>query len=497
MKQIFSCYTFSILIIFSFFSTAAIQAQLSYNIEYEVQLSNGNYAPFWLTSNRQGITSIDNNNGLFKIGFFNQKTLKKDISYQMGIEIADKISAGNDYFLHQAYVDFSYRKLQISAGCKEKYALLKNNLLTSGGMAYSGNARPIPQIRLGSIDYISFPWLMHGQLKINAGFSYGWFTDNTFQKKMATTFKPYNQNILYHHKDIAFQYDIKDSPWRFDIAIETNTEFGSDHYLFDTSNPQIITIKKSDPSLKNYLMVLFPLPGDKSSVLEDQEYMYGNSLGSEHVRATFRKKDFEISGYLENYFEDFSGMAKENGLDGLWGIEYKNKSTRGITGIVIEYIQTTNQSGPIHWAPDDEPTSPIKTQATGSDNYYNNHAFSEGWAHNGINLGNPLLTSPVYNQTKDLWHYNNRIQAIHSAFSWKANKMLSGRMLTTWSRNFGSMDIPFITIQNQLSTLTEITFSPRNAKGWSFTFSGAFDRGETVIGNNSGFAFNIKKSGIL
>ena len=68
-------------------------------------------------------------------------------------------------------------------------------------------------------------------------------------------------------------------------------------------------------------------------------------MGSEHIRMTYRHEDFSISAYLENYYDDFSGMGKLNGFDGLWGIEYKSNHKQAINGFVLEYYQTTNQSG--------------------------------------------------------------------------------------------------------------------------------------------------------
>lgn len=44
----------------------------------------------------------------------------------------------------------------------------------------------------------------------------------------------------------------------------------------------------------------------------------------------------------------FPEWEKQNGLDGLWGIEYKANKSQVINNIVIEYYQTTNQSGPLH-----------------------------------------------------------------------------------------------------------------------------------------------------
>ncbi len=62
-------------------------------------------------------------------------------------------------------------------------------------------------------------------------------------------------------------------------------------------------------------------------------------MGSEHIRMTYRHEDFSISAYLENYYDDFSGMGKLNGFDGLWGIEYKSNHKQAINGFVLNTIR--------------------------------------------------------------------------------------------------------------------------------------------------------------
>ena len=71
-----------------------------------------------------------------------------------------------------------------------------------------------------------------------------------------------------------------------------------------------------------------------------------------------------------------------NGLDGWYGIEYKSGEQGIINGAVIEYVDLTNQSGPIHWAPNDHDT-PITTEAPGADDYYYNYAY-KGYQYYGM-----------------------------------------------------------------------------------------------------------------
>ena len=95
---------------------------------------------------------------------------------------------------------------------------------------------------------------------------------------------------------------------------------------------------------------------------------------------------------VANYYDDFSGMGKQNGLDGLWGLEFKINRPLVINNIVIEYYQTTNQSGPLHGLDDS-----IVEKTGGADDYYNNDMYP-GWVHWGMGMVNQLVATPIYNK---------------------------------------------------------------------------------------------------
>ena len=113
-------------------------------------------------------------------------------------------------------------------------------------------------------------------------------------------------------------------------------------------------------------------------------------------------QNHQLQAYLDNPFEDGSGIRKGNGWDGLWGLQYTNKTSgrQYVRGAVVEYFQSTNQSGPLHWDSGDYP-EPIRSQitdlVTGNDNYYN-HMFYDTYSHYGMTPGIGLITSPIYNK---------------------------------------------------------------------------------------------------
>lgn len=487
----------SVLLLFAFQNT---EAQYRYATETEAVVGDGLHTPFWMMNNRHGLSSPDLDNGYLRAGVFKDYSKEKVFDYRFGFDAAAAYHYSSKFVVQQAYLDILYKKLELSLGSKEYPGHLKNQSLSSGGLTWSGNARPIPMVRLSTSDYVSFPWLFHDRLKIKAAVAYGWFTDGDYQAR-TTVFNPnsqgsgsnfYNKNVLYHQKELFMRYDVPESPWSFTVGLEFDSQFcGEKYYL----NNNAIQSDKVAPSFKYYLMALIPLPGDKNSPAGDQQYVFGNTLGSEHFVIHYHQKDYELKAYLENYFDDFGGMSKQNGWDGLWGFEYKNNGQKGITGVVLEYLQTTDQSGPIHWAPHDYPNTSLKDQATGNDDYYNNYYYS-GWAHWGMTNGNPLLTSPVYNTDGTVRIQNNRVKAYHLGVSGAVSTSLSGRILATYSDGWGRHYNPFLEIKSATSLLLEINFAPSKAKGWTFTASGGHDSG-SLYGNNTALSLKISKKGNL
>ena len=137
-----------------------------------------------------------------------------------------------------------------------------------------------------------------------------------------------------------------------------------------------MVVKKKAANLKAFWKVILPV-GDKNYFENDamEDWVYGNHIGSMTIQLGWNiNKAHQVQAYVDDIFEVGSGMRKGNGWDGLYGIQYKNRAEgrQYVRGAVVEYLQTTNQSGPIHWDSGDFP-EPIRSQitdlVTGDDNY--------------------------------------------------------------------------------------------------------------------------------
>lgn len=450
---------------------SSLKAQITTQIETSWSISNDR-APFWMVNNQQGLESLQKENGYLRARIsHNMIDSANNWDYRYGIDLIETRNYPSSFIIQQLYADLRYKKMILSIGSKERWGILKNPDLSCGGMSWSGNSRPIPQARLETDGYLSYPWLLNNQLKINASISYGIQTDPSYIKQIEGSSM---YNILYHNKTLILQYDIPHTKWSSTVGLESHAQFGE---------------RRKD--LKQFLMIFIQSQGDGNSSDIDQLYMFGSTRGSWHIKQTYNTDNYKISAYLENFFDDFSGMAKQNRLDGLWGVEYiKTDNKIGINGIVLEYLQTTDQSGPNNWVLHDHTGTQLLVESpTGNDNYYWS-SYNKSWTHWGMVNGNPLLTSPIYfNLVTGI--YNNRVKAVNLGISAQISKTVSTRVRTTYSQGWGTYFVPFDNPTDDYMSLIELNYSPLKLKRWNFTIAGALDRGN-LYGNNSGLNFKIR-----
>ena len=435
--------------------------------EFGTTVFTGDHVPMWQVSLQHGFSSLQSN-GYLRGGVFYKDTIN-NWKLDAGLDIGAGIGFETAVMVQHAYVDARYRWLGIWAGCKELESAMLNQELTSGGLTWSGNARPIPQVSVGIFDYTPIA----KRVQIKGEISYGWFTDGRLQRRMVELPHSYTNKVKYHHKSLFFRFGNPKNRWSFELGITMDDQFGG----YQIKQDEIIDLGNSP---KEYINALIPRNGGEGV------YFAGNYLGSEHFKLSYRHDSFTLSAYLENYFDDLSGMGKQNGLDGLWGIEFKTENRQAIKGIVFEYFQSTHQSGPMHGV-----DFTVVEKTGGADDYYNHYAYS-GWSHGGWSNGTPLIASPIYNDDGYLGFYFNRVKAVHLGWKGDIAKEWSYRAKLSFNRTWGTPFIPSAEILENFSTFVEFKYLPNRWKGWSVVASGAFDIGG-IYGDNLGFQLKIRK----
>jgi len=211
----------------------------------------------------------------------------------------------------------------------------------------------------------------------------------------------------------------------------------------------------------------------------------GNHLGARVYRIDYKGKQFTAGFYFQTIFEDNSGLTKEFYEDGMRGLVIQSTDKdKIINHVVLEYLKTTWQSGPVH-----DLTGPVKL--TGNDNYFNNYIYRSGWSYHGMTLGTPLITSPIYNDEGVVGMTNTRVKAYHLGLGGTV-KGLDYRTVFTYSNNLGTYDNPFDPNRPQFSCYFETTI-PHLWRDIDLIIMLAGDIGK-MYGNNLGVNLLLRRT---
>lgn len=481
-----------------------------HNVEYkgEIETTFSDHAtPLWMNANKYGVSGTKGNFGLLKLGIkhdtYSDSLKNWRIGYQGEVVIGYGLD-GNIAMPTNLYADIEYKKVRISAGIKERPAMMKNNQLSSGSFTFGTNAAPIPQIRFEVPEYISITGKSNWAA-IKGHFGYGWMTDGKWQKQYIPEGGRYARKAKYHSKAGYLRVgNANRFPLTFEGGLEMACQFGGDIYHpwgRDGVFAEKLHIKSG---VKEYINAIFGLGSDAT----DEEYANagGNTVGSWLMALKYHGKNWNARLYYDHYFDDHSMMFFQYGWkDGLLGLEVELPKNPICGTLVYEYLNTTYQSGPIYH----DHTDAIPDQISGVDNYYN-HNLYQGWQHWGQGIGNPLITSPLYKDDGTLNFSSNRIRAHHVGLSGTPIKGLNYRLLYSHTNSWGTYATPFSNIRRQNNFLCELSYDiPFNIKniftkphscfwatGWKVKAAYALDRGK-LTGNSNGFMLGISKSGWL
>ena len=470
---------------------------ITYSTELSGTFSSGDYAPFWLTSNKYGLSSIENNSGYIRIGLF--RDTAKDSLYQWrfgyGADIAAATNHTSNLIIQQLYGEIEYKKGILTIGAKQMPLIFKNEELSTGDMTYGINSRPIPQVRFDLNEYMKLP-LTYGWFGFKGHISYGWLTDGNWQTNFTQgTSYTHCKKVLFHSKSGYIKVGKEHIfPVTFTAGVHFCTLFGGEAWntgkrLDDTSNYKGDYARMSN-GLSSYWHAFFPGGRDVTDGTYDNAE--GNQLGSYQACLEYKKKTWGVKLYAEHFFEDHSQMFFQyDWKDFLWGMEIELPTNRFLSNVVIERIFTEDQSGCVYH----DHTTNLPTQLSGTDDYYN-HSIYGGWHHWGQTIGNPTIISPIYNNNHQIHFENNRIKAYHIGINGNPSASIHYKMLYTYIQSRGTYAKPNIDPISEKCFLAEITYKPSFLSGYSLTGAYGYNNG-ALIGKSHGGTFTIKKTGIF
>lgn len=431
-------------------------------------LGSGDFAPYYISSNNHGVLT-QTSNALLRLKATSPLRTEGTWGYGFGVDVITGLSSSTDYsrynatsqswynaeesapnlWLQQLYFDLRYRSVFLTVGLKEHESALVDHRLSSGDLIESGNARPIPEARVGFVEFQDIPFT-NGWVQIQGEIGYGKATDSDW---LRDHFNYYNNFITtdwwYTYKRAYFRTN-PSKPLSVIVGAQAAGQFAGNHVTY--TNGVVTATEEHKLKFRDFFDMFIPKTGEEG-------FVKGNHLGSWDFKARYRLPNAdEISAYAQWPWEDGSGIGKLNGFDGVWGLQYNSADKeRIINGAVVEYIDFTNQSGPMHWDPEDNPGTTLRDQATGADDYYNNFFFN-GYAHHGMSIGTPFLRSTLYNTNGVLRYLCNRVRGFHLGVSGYICPTLDYRLLFSYRKGWGSAFNPLIDPWTDTSMLVECNY---------------------------------------
>ena len=469
--------------------------RITYDLTAETAVGTGDYTAYQLVANRHHVLSTRANTAYLRGAITIEHAFSNDLSLSGAVDAIGSMHADHKVYLQQAYANLSYQSFFIEAGSREQQQVVRDNLLSTGSFVKGTNAKPIPQVHFGTKDFWTVPYTKDW-LQVNFDFGYGKFMDSGYREDLFlnhTVNRQYAKGIWYHQKHLYLRSN-PEKPLFVTVGIEHAVQFGGIKRQYIEG--QLETTEKPT-DLKAFWKVI--LPGGDANYFENnamEDWVWGNHIGVMTYQIGWNiTKDHQLQAYLDNPFEDGSGIRKGNGYDGLWGLQYSNKAAgrQYVRGAVLEYFQSTNQSGPLHWDSGDYP-EPIRHQitdfVTGMDNYYN-HSFYISYAHYGMTPGNPLITSPIYNKEGFSDFRDNRVKAWHLGINGELTEHLSYIVKGSYREGWGTYYKPLVPKHHSLDAMVQGNYA---LGPWQFSAAYAFGKGN-ILGDCSTFDFKISYHG--
>ncbi len=421
--------------------TNTIAQKMNASAEITGIVSSSDATPFWIVANRYGRYASSGSQIGARFQAHSSRELanfsRSDLVLDIGADIIARPGDQSTVTFNQGYVKVSGLGLELSAGRFHNTSPVHDPILGMGSLGVSGNATPVPQIRLGLTNWTDVP-LTRGFAEVRAHLAHGWLEKDRF------TESPFYQEKVGHI--------------RFGGDLPVNLYGGLAHYSMwgGKNNPVFGDLPAN---FSDFWRVFIGIGGDERAPDVEEDYLLGDHLGAWDFGMMVDKGAVSFTLYRQMPLETKDNLKLKSLQDALNGISLRFDESLDIPlrGITYEFMYTKWQDGPRVENVLDDGTrcfdfpERCRDLFQGNENYYNHHIYRVGWATQGRTIGNPLFRindSPI---SQTVWGIdNNRIVAHHLGAEF-VTKSTRWRLKITASRNYGTRNDPFETPAEQLS----------------------------------------------
>ena len=428
------------IILFCILTIMGLPAPAEYSFtaggQFNLGTGSSDFAPYYMHANRHG-TLTQAQNVQLDIWAKDSLDLSKRFDFAWGVEALAGYANKADYkrwdpeskawvsnfqgpapiWLQQLYGEVKWRCLYLMLGLKDINSCFVNQELSSGDLLWSGNSRGIPEARIGFVDFQTIPFTKKW-LQFDVCLSYGKFIDTDWVNNHFNYFEgKRNPGPFWTYKRLSLRTN-PEKPFMFQAGVQMAGIFGGRSYYYYNGR-ETKTVDNYN-GFQDFIKILLPFWSDGK-----EGYRVGDTKGTWDFAARYLFKSGEtLRAYVQWPWEDSSGIAKKNGFDGLWGLEFNLNRSWWISDVVVEYLDLTHMSGPLGYDPgyhnNAQNGATLPSKVSGGDGYYNN-SYYRAYTNYGLNMGTPMVMGLLF-ITDDPYNPENgkipyfRVRGFHIGF---------------------------------------------------------------------------------
>jgi len=398
---------FALFLIFCFQSLAVAQNGLI--VESSGIFSSSDRTPFWLQSNRHGMYARNGSQAFSRIQYHSAVDDIGPLNVYYGADLIARPGSESTLSFNRSYIALQAYGMEFIAGRFYNTSPIHAADLSMGSLGISNNATPIPQVRIGLIDWASIPFT-NNFIQIKGHLSHGWLGS-----------RRYTEDLLLHEK-VGHVKIGGDLPVNVYAGIAHYAKWGGNNH------PEFGDIPTR---FSDYMNVFLARPGDERTPGPMQTYVLGNHLGAWDFGFFLDIGETNVTFYRQHPLESRDNLKLKSLQDALTGISISlpNQTRLPFNRIVYEYLYSKYQDGPRR---SNEGDDLVRDLYRGNENYYNHGIYRSGWVYHHQTIGNPLFTPSDSN----LGILNNRIVAHHAGLSGSIESV-EYTAKVTYSRNYG------------------------------------------------------------
>ncbi|OAB77322.1 capsule assembly Wzi family protein [Cochleicola gelatinilyticus] len=412
-------------------------------------VSNDNELPFWIVANSYGAIFSETD----YLGTVQSKAtykLSKSSSIEVGAGAFLRNGTSDEVQRDELYLEFRNSWLKATLGSKRVVDKFGGLSVVANNFFRSGNTRALP----GLILEASEPLKLSDKFEIDWAIAHYSLNDDR-----------YVDDTRLHYKKFHLIWNLNNKSF---------LKGGITHYAqwggFSPEDGQ------QPDDFSAFIDIFLAKKGGGEAAQTDQDNVLGNHLGSYDLEYTYTPSTGSYSLYHQHPFEDGSGTRLKNFPDGIWGFSFMPNAkdyTPFVKALIIEYIQTTDQSG--------------SGGVSGSDNYFNSGFYRSGFSYEGRSIGLPFI---YFNQ--DLTRTaNSRVRGIHFGIS-ASRKKWAYFLKTSLINNLGTYGAPILPKEHTIYNSFKISYTMETYGTFSMNLGYDYsDRREDVYGGQMQYSYSF------